>query len=350
MDFMLNFEPRKLSKLISYRDKLLLVGSCFTEHIGDALNDVKFALLQNPHGILFDPVSVSKSLISYVTNSKYSEEDLFQLNEVWNSWQHHSRFSHIDKKEGLRIINESQQKAHEFLKTADWLIITLGTSSSYRLTEMAGSSKAPSFGGNQAERGLGTQFAGAVANCHRAPAQWFTKHMLGIHEITESLDSCIHQLFRFNPELQIIFTVSPVRHIRDGIVDNNRSKARLIEAVHHMINKFDRLHYFPAYEIVIDVLRDYRFYDIDLVHPNYMATDFVLQKFISSCMDDPSRELIEELRKISIARRHKAFQPSTVAHKKFLQSSAEKTRELQRKYPFLDLKEEMDYFNSAFGP
>ena len=149
--------------------------------------------------------------------------------------------------------------------------------------------------------------------------------------------------------MQIIFTVSPVRHIRDGIVDNNRSKARLIEAVHHMINKFDRLHYFPAYEIVIDVLRDYRFYDIDLVHPNYMATDFVLQKFISTCMDDQARELIDELRKLSIARRHKAFQPSTVAHKQFLQSSAEKTMELQRKYPFLDLKEEMDYFNSAFG-
>jgi len=342
MDFMLNFEPRKLSKLISYRDKLLLVGSCFTEHIGDALNDVKFRLLQNPNGILFDPVSVSKSLISYVSNSKYCEEDLFQLNEVWNSWQHHSRFSHIDKKEGLRIINESQQKAHEFLKTADWLIITLGTSFSYRLTEMAGSSKAPPPTG-------GGGWEGAVANCHRAPAQWFTKHMLGIHEITESLDSCIHHLFRFNPELEIIFTVSPVRHIRDGIVDNNRSKARLIEAVHHMINKFDRLHYFPAYEIVIDVLRDYRFYDIDLVHPNYMATDFVLQKFISSCVDDSSRELIEELRKIGVARRHKAFQPSTAAHKKFLESSAEKTRELQRRYPFLDLKEEMDYFNSAFG-
>jgi len=342
MDFMLNFEPKKLSRQISYRDKLMLIGSCFTEHIGDALSDVKFTLLQNPNGILFDPASVCKSLISYVNNSKYQEADLFQLNEVWNSWQHHSRFSHFDKKEGLRIINESQQKAHEFLKTADWLIITLGTSFCYRLTEMAGSSKgAPPAGGAGLE--------GAVANCHRAPAQWFSKHMLGIHEITESLDSCVHQLFQFNPGLQIIFTVSPVRHIRDGIVDNNRSKARLIEAVHHMINKFDRLHYFPAYEIVIDVLRDYRFYDIDLVHPNYMATDFVLQKFISSCMDDQARELIDELLKLSVARRHKAFQPSTVAHKQFLQSSAEKTRELQRKYPFLDLKEEIDYFNSAFG-
>ena len=133
MDFMLNFEAPKLSKQINYRDKLLLVGSCFTEHIGNALGDAKFSLLQNPNGILFDPVSVCSSLMSYVQNKRYTESDLFQLNEVWNSWQHHSRFSHIDRSEGLRIINESQEIAHRFLKEADWLIITLGTSFSYRL-------------------------------------------------------------------------------------------------------------------------------------------------------------------------------------------------------------------------
>src|SRR5688572_3652330 len=125
MDFMLNFEPKKLSKAINYRDKLLLTGSCFTEHIGGALMDAKFSVLQNPNGILFDPVSVSKSLISYVHNKQYKEADLFQLNEVWNSWQHHSRFSHVDLEKGLQIINESQQRAHEFLTQADWIIITL---------------------------------------------------------------------------------------------------------------------------------------------------------------------------------------------------------------------------------
>ena len=116
MDFMLNFEPEKLSKLISYRDKLLLVGSCFTEHIGNTLKDAKFSLLQNPNGILFDPISVCNSLISYINNKQYSKSDLFQLNEVWNSWLHHSRFSHIDSTEGVRVINESQQRAHHFLK------------------------------------------------------------------------------------------------------------------------------------------------------------------------------------------------------------------------------------------
>jgi hypothetical protein len=156
----------------------------------------------------------------------------------------------------------------------------------------------------------------------------------------------MHQLFQFNPNLQILFTISPVRHLRDGVVENNRSKARLIEAVHHMVSKFDKLHYFPAYELVIDVLRDYRFYDIDFAHPNYLATDFVLQKFSTSCLDDEARQIMEELKKISIARRHKPFQPATNAHKQFLKSYADKTRELQAKYPFLDLKEELDYFNS----
>ncbi len=338
MDFMLNFEPKKIAKQINYRDKLLLTGSCFTEHIGNVLIDAKFSVLQNPNGILFDPVSVSRSLISYVQNKQYTEADLFPLNEVWNSWQHHSRFSHIDKMEGLRIINESQQKAHDFLKEADWIIITLGSSFCYRLTELAATSKASLLGGG---------LEGAVANCHRAPAQWFTKHLLSIQESIEAFDLCMHQLFQFNPNLQVIFTISPVRHIRDGVVENNRSKARLIEAVHHMVNKFDKLHYFPAYEIVIDILRDYRFYDIDFVHPNYMATDFVLQKFASSCLNDEARQLMDELKKINIARRHKAFQPTTVAHQQFLQSSAEKTKELQKKYPFLDLREELDYFTSS---
>jgi hypothetical protein len=338
MDFMLNFEPPKLSRQINYRDKLLLVGSCFTEHIGNALGEAKFSMLQNPNGILFDPVSVCSSLVSYVQNKRYTESDLFRLNEVWNSWQHHSRFSHMDRSEGLRIINESQEYAHTFLKEADWLIITLGTSFSYRLINLT-----PELSPQAVESG--NTFA-AVANCHRAPAPWFSKHLLSIQEIIEALDICMHQLFQFNPKLNIIFTVSPVRHIRDGVVDNNRSKARLIEAVHHMVNKFDRLYYFPAYEIVIDILRDYRFYDIDLVHPNYMATDFVLQKFATSCLDGEARQLMDELKKLSIARRHKAFQPTTEAHKQFLKTSAERTKELQKKYPFLNLDEELTYFTS----
>jgi hypothetical protein len=329
MDFMVNIDIKKLPRPITYRDKLLLIGSCFTEHIGNTLGDIKFSVLQNPHGILFDPASVCKSLISYIDNRKYEKKDLFQLNEVWNSWEHHSRFSHMNADDAIQLINASQEQAHQFLKEADWIIITLGSSFSYRLQTSS----------------PGVTIGEGVANCHRAPAQWFNKHLLAIDETVSMLDNCYHRLMRFNPKLNIIFTVSPVRHLRDGVVENNRSKARLIEAVHHMVNKFDRLHYFPAYELVIDVLRDYRFYDIDLAHPNYMATEFVLEKFASSCIDDESQQHMQEIKKIKIALKHKAFQPDTNAHKQFLLSHADKVKALQEKYPFIDLEKEWEYFN-----
>lgn len=315
-------EPR-----IEYRDKLLLTGSCFTEHIGNSLANLKFNTLQNPNGILFDPRSVAYSLISYIQNRPYNTEDLFYLNELWHSWQHHSIFSNIDKNECVQKINNSQQKAHEFLKQADWLIVTLGSSFSYHVNETT------------------LSYKGGVANCHRAPAQWFNKQMMTIEEINVIMDNCIHQLFQFNSSLKIIFTVSPVRHIRDGLTDNNRSKARLIEVVHHLVNKFDRIHYFPAYELVIDVLRDHRFYDIDLVHPNYQATQFVLDKFMQYFVSDESQKLAEEVQKIMTARKHKPFQPETEAHKKFLRSNYDKTLAIQKKYPYLSLKEELEYFS-----
>jgi GSCFA family len=161
------------------------------------------------------------------------------------------------------------------------------------------------------------------------------------------LENCYQQLLQFNPDLRIIFTISPVRHIRDGVVDNNRSKARLIEAVHRIIGKFDNLYYFPAYELVIDVLRDYRFYDVDHAHPNYMATEFVLEKFSETCIDEFSQQLMQDVKKIIIARKHKAFQPKTKAHHSFLMNYFEKVKTLQKEFPFLDLKEELVYFSQT---
>jgi GSCFA family len=333
MDWMINIDLKKLPQPISYGNKIMLIGSCFTEHIGNAIGDLKFDVLQNPNGILFGPDSVCKSLTSYASNKKYSTKDLFQLNEVWNSWQHHSRFSNISVDEAIRIINESQQAAHEFLKQADWLIITLGSSFSYRLT---------------AEANLASEnISNGVANCHRAPANWFTKNMLKIDEIKTMLEDCLKQLKEFNPKLKFIFTVSPVRHVRDGVVENNRSKARLIEAVHNIVNESKSAFYFPAYELVIDVLRDYRFYDIDLVHPNYPATEFVLEKFTEACIDESSQQLLKEIKTIIIARKHKAFQPETKAHQQFLMAHFEKVKVLQKKYPFLDLEEELVYFSQT---
>src|SRR5579871_165416 len=325
MNFMLDIPIGSPKQKISYQEPIMLVGSCFTEHIGNNLQELKFDVVQNPNGILFDPHSVSSSIVSYIHNKQYEEKDLIYLNELWQSWNHHSSFSNIDRAECLKTINASQKNAHQFLKRTKWLIITLGSSFSYHLIE-----------NNQ-----------PVANCHRAPAQSFNKHLMSIEEINSCLDNCIHQLFQFNPAIKIIFTVSPVRHIRDGVIDNNRSKARLIEAVHHLVNKFDNIHYFPAYELVIDVSRDYRFYDIDMVHPNYSATEFVLEKFAKFFIDDESQFIMEEVKKVIIARKHRAFQPLTNAHKQFMRTHSEKANQLQTKYPFLNFKEEISFFSTG---
>ena len=310
---------------IDYRDKIMLVGSCFTEHIGDSLADLKFQVMQNPNGIIFDPATVASSITSYIENKKYTAEELVHQNELWQSWQHHSRFSGINKDEVLHVINTSQQDAHDFLQRSRWLIITLGTSYSYRLTDGAK----------------------PVANCHRAPSAWFDKHLMSIDETVTAMDTMLYRLFQFNPSINIIFTVSPVRHIRDGIVENNRSKARFLEAVHHLVNKFSRLYYFPSYELVIDVLRDYRFYDIDLVHPNYQATSFVIEHFMNHYVNESSISLSKEIEKIMIARKHKPFQPETDAHKNFLKLHAERTKNLMSNYPFLSLQEELDFFGQG---
>lgn len=312
---------------VEYTDPLLLVGSCFTEHIGNRLQDLKFSVLQNPNGILFDPLSVCYSLNSYIEKKLYQPSDLFYYNELWQSWAHHSRFSGMDQEQVLANINQSQETAHVFLQSARWLVITLGSSFSYRLSE------------NERD----------VANCHRAPAQWFHKRMGTIDETVAALDNTIYRLFHFNPDLRIIFTVSPVRHLRDGIVENNRSKARLLEAVHHLVGKFNRLYYFPAYELVIDVLRDYRFYDIDLAHPNYQATEFVLEKFSRHFISSRAHPLMEQVQQVITARKHRAFQPHTEAHRLFLAGFAEKTVKLMEQYPFLDLSEEAGYFAAGSG-
>jgi hypothetical protein len=324
MKFLIDINIKPLQPFISYKDKLLLTGSCFTEHIGNYLADAKFDVLQNPNGILFDPLSVCDSLISYIHNKQYTKEDLFYLNDCWHSWQHHSRFSNPDADKCIKNINASQSTAHEFIRNADWLIITLGSSFTYKLADT---------------------FV-HVANCHKAPAQNFIKHLCTIEETVTTLDSTIHQLFHFNNKLKIIFTISPVRHLRDGVVENNRSKARLIEAVHHFVNKFEKLYYFPAYELVIDVLRDYRFYDVDLAHPNYAATQFVLEKFSENCFSDATKKLSEEIKKLTIAANHKAFNPQSQQHKQFLQTHLEKTKQLQEQYSFLDFSKELKYFSS----
>lgn len=322
MNFLTHIDIKPLPMPITYQHKIMLIGSCFTEHIGNNLQELKFQTLQNPNGILFEPISVCRSLVSYIQHQQYKQEDLFQFNELWQSWDHHSRFSSIDQQLALDQINNSQKAAHAFIKQADWLIITLGSSFVYKLKEEH-------------------RF---VANCHKAPAQWFDKYLIPIDEQIATLDNTIHQLFHLNSKLKIIFTISPVRHLRDGVVENNRSKARLLETVHHLVNKFDRLFYFPAYELVIDVLRDYRFYDIDLAHPNYAATQFVLEKFSDYAFQEPTLELMKEIRQIVTAKNHKPFHPGSNQHQQFLNQHLQKAMVIAGEHPYLNLSDELEFF------
>jgi GSCFA family protein len=323
MDFHLEFFPKPLTTTIRHQDSILLIGSCFTENIGSKLKQFKFSVLDNPNGILFNPVSIAKSVASYISNKQYSEADLFYQNESWNSWEHHSRFSHPDKAACLDGINQSQAAAHAFLKTADWLMITIGSAFVYELESKE-----------------------VVANCHKVPTDKFVKRLLKATEVEAALKQMMDQLLVFNPSIKIIYTISPVRHLRDGFVENNRSKATLIQAVHALTEERKNVFYFPAYELVIDDLRDYRFYAEDMVHPNYSATNYVWEKFVNVCVDELSQKLMKEINIINAAKNHKPFNPTSEQHKRFLYTHLQKTIELNKQYPYIDLSAEKAYFES----
>ncbi|MBS1781585.1 MAG: GSCFA domain-containing protein [Bacteroidetes bacterium] len=324
MQLTLPIQIKPLESPICHEQKILLIGSCFTEHISERLRQQKFKILSNPNGILFNPFSVANALKSYATNHTYEEKDLFYLNELWNSWDHHTRFSHTDRQEALAQINHSQNIASSFIETADWIIITLGSAFQYYLRE----GKRP------------------VANNHRAPGQGFEKKLLAIQSISEQLSVSISTIRNLNPNVKFLFTISPVRHIRDGVVENNRSKARLLEVVHQLCETISDVYYFPAYELVIDVLRDYRFYDVDLVHPNYLATQMVWDYFCANCINPASRKLMNEIQEIATARSHKPRFPNTQAHLAFKQKYAAKTEALIKENPWINLDEELHFFKS----
>jgi len=312
---------------ISYSDQIMFTGSCFTEEIGTRMKDLKFIILQNPNGILYDPVSISTALDSYIENKKFSEKDLFLHDELWHSWQHHSVFSGLNKESVLQKINASQLQAHEFLKTTSWLIITAGTSYNYTLIE----SGAP------------------VANCHKLPQKIFEKKLLPVKEIIENLSTAVSKIQTFNPHVRVIFTISPVRHVRDGVVENNRSKARLIEAIHSVKENMKHVFYFPAYELVIDVLRDYRFYKNDLVHPSGNATEFVFENFCNAFVDEPGKKLIEEIKTVTAVMNHRPFQSESAAHKQFMTAQREKIKKIKTRFPFIDFSDEEKYFAGKPG-
>lgn len=323
MQLHLTLPKSPLPKPIKYTDNILLIGSCFTEHMSERLAQHRFRILNNPHGILFNPLSVCSSLSGYAKGHKYGKDDLFYLNELWNSWEHHTRFSHVNAEAALTAINQSQDDASAFIRQADWIIITLGSAFQYYLIDDGR----------------------PVANNHRAPAQWFEKRLLAIDKIEQALLDTIAAIRRINADACFLITVSPVRHIRDGVVANNRSKARLLEAVHLVCEREERVWYFPAFELVIDILRDYRFFDVDFVHPNYLATQAVWEHFVEACVAPSARTLMDAVRELTIAANHRPRFPETEAHRRFLQTNLKKATDLATQYPFLDLSSEIAYFS-----
>lgn len=323
MNFHLNFKADAFADKLSYGQRSLFIGSCFAENIGEKMQEHKFNCLINPHGVLYNPISIAQALRRYLNDASLKDEDLFYAHEQWNSWEHHSRYSHADKEQCITRINHEISEAHTYLKEVQWLFITFGSSFVYKRKD----------NGNY------------VGNCHKVPAAQFEKELLTSEDIVKEYNDLILQLKKFNPNLKIVFTVSPVRYIRDGVVENNISKANLITAVHELVDAFEHVFYFPAYEIVIDELRDYRFYKEDLVHPNEIAINYVYEKLIDVLLDESTKKQQEKILELINAMRHKPFNEQSEAHQKFKANYLARCKEIQKELPVIDLKKEEAYFS-----
>lgn len=312
---------------MKHTDKLLLVGSCFTEQIGKKLAAHKFDVFENPNGILFNPMSIAKAVMSYANEKLFSEEELFYYNELWASREHHTQFSNIKKVDALKNINESQSAAIDFIKKADWILLTLGSAFVYEWKDILANNN----------------YENVAANCHKIPTDKFNRRLTEPEEIQTILQKMEATVRAINPTVKFIYTISPVRHLREGFVENNRSKAALIQAVHALTNDTN-IFYFPAYELVIDDLRDYRFFAEDLAHPNYAATNYVWKKFVPTVIDEKSQQLMEKINEVNAAINHKVFNPASEAHKKFLNTNLAKIIKLKEMYPYINFDLELEYF------
>jgi hypothetical protein len=310
MDLILPFTSRPLQKQLSIRQPLLLMGSCFAGEIGKRLQDRCFNALVNPHGIIYNPLSMSIALDDYKEEKEYTRKDIFYYNGLWQSFNHHGKFSHADPAKCLQQINGRIIVAHEQIKKARWLLLTFGSAFFYRHAESGD----------------------VVANCHKINAGEFQKTLLSTDSIITEWKRQVIQLKELNPELNILFTVSPVRYVRDGLAENNRSKGILLDAVHTLVEQHSNCFYFPAYEIVLDELRDYRFFKEDLVHPNDLAVNYVWEKFVSGCCDTETKNFLQEYEPLLKSLQHRSIHEETEATAKFKLQLEEKIKALEKKY------------------
>jgi hypothetical protein len=332
MDFRLELNIKTWKEQLHLPHRISLIGSCFTEHMANRLRHYRFRVLENPHGILFNPLSIGIALQEYLNESYYKSENLFEYNGLWQSWNHHGRFAASSPEVVLEMINAERQSATDFLRKTDWLIVTLGSSFIYELKDESIFNK---------EKKLYP-----VANCHKVPAQNFQHRLMEENEVRQAIMGIIRTARQINTGLKIIFTISPVRHHREGLVENNRSKGRLHSALASVINPEAYIFYFPAYELVVDDLRDYRFYAEDLVHPNYFATRYVWEKFADACIDGESLTMMERIRKIQEAMQHRPRQPQSDQHKIFMQKMLVETRQLSGELPYLNFDDALAFFSA----
>lgn len=320
--FFLNTPAKKSSINISHQDAILLLGSCFTENIGEKLIHSKFKVNINPFGIIYNPISISNSLTRILNNESYTEEDLSVYNGKFFSFDHHGSFSSFNKAECSAKINNEITCAHQHLKETKTIVVTLGTAWVYENIE---------------NKKL-------VANCHKIPAKNFTKRLLSVDEIVQSFSALANTL----ENIQFIFTVSPVRHISDGLHENNISKSVLHLAIHELTKKYTNCHYFGAYEMVIDELRDYRFFKEDMIHPTPQAINYVWEKFAETYFNKETILLNQRIEKLQQAAMHRPFNFESESHQQFIKQQLLQMQQLEIEFPFLSFEEEISLLKHNF--
>lgn len=299
---------------ISYRDISCFFGSCFSMNIGNRFSELKFKTCVNPFGVLYNPASIAQSIRLIIEKTEFSETDLNFYDNKWFSYYHYTSFSNEDKNTCLININNSLQEAKKSLKEASFVFITLGTSFVYKLKSTGD----------------------IVANCHKIPAKEFKREFLSSSDSFSFLSEAIINLREINPKLNIIFTISPIRHWKDGAIENMRSKASLILTIHELQKKIPELYYFPVYEIFMDEMRDYRYYASDMLHPSTFAIDYIWDKFYNTFFTKETQLLVRKIEKINKSLQHKPVNPHSQQYKNFKKHLRKQMQDFNKQYPIID--------------
>lgn len=309
-------------KQLSYNDKILTLGSCFADNIAKKLNHNKFNICSNPFGVLYNPISILNSVNLLLSSKTLSENDLILEQGEYHSFYHHSDFSHHKKETVLNNINNGLGETRKFLKNTTFTTITLGTSWIYK----------------HLKKDL------IVSNCHKIPANQFERLRLTVEEVSEALKKIIDGLRSINSDMNIFFTVSPIRHWKDGAVENMVSKSTLILGIQKVLES--NVGYFPSYEIMMDDLRDYRFYEQDMLHPNQQAIDYIWEKFSDSYFSDQTKNLMKSVSKVVNACNHRPRNSESDKHQKFLKRNINLIYELNKSNPEINFEKELSYLKS----